>query len=226
MPTSLKPHRFNFFEDLPSDAWRDECPALSVVEFDDKETVYLQGEACNSFFLIVNGHVKLSRVNRQGGEFMLALMAKGELFGPASYHQNEAQETATAKGPMRLYRIQTSDFKALLARRPALAWRVIQAFSGRQEFLERKLECLLFDEVQSRVAETLLDLSGHYSEKCAHGFELDIHITQQELADLVGASRPVVSTILNDFRDQGILAYTRDHICIIQLEALERLLSR
>jgi len=49
---------------------------------------------------------------------------------------------------------------------------------------------------------------------------------QQELADLVGASRPVVSTILNDFREQGILAYTREHICIIRLEALERLLGR
>ena len=226
LPTSLRPHRFNFFEDLPPDAWRDECPALSVVEFDNKETVYLQGDACGSFFLIVDGHVKLSRVNRQGGQFTLALMAKGELFGPASYHQNEAQETATAKGSTRLYRIQTGDFKALLTRRPALAWRVIQALSGRQEFLERKLECLLFNEVQARVAETLLDLSGHYSGKCVHGFELDIHVTQQELADLVGASRPVVSTILNDLRDQGILAYTRDLICIVRLKALEHLLSR
>lgn len=120
MPTSLKPHRFNFFEDLPADAWRDECPALSVVEFDDKKTVYLQGEAYNSFFLIVNGHVKLSRVNRQGGEFMLALMAKGELFGPASYHQMRLKRPRPPRDP----RGSTASGRAILRRfsPAALLW--------------------------------------------------------------------------------------------------------
>jgi CRP-like cAMP-binding protein len=43
---------------------------------------------------------------------------------------------------------------------------------------------------------------------------LEIHLTQQEVADLVGASRSVVSTVLNDFRNRGMLDYTRDQICI------------
>ena len=47
-----------------------------------------------------------------------------------------------------------------------------------------------------------------------HGYTLEIHLTQQEMADLVGASRSVVSTILNDFRNRGMLDYTRDQICI------------
>ncbi|WP_244073696.1 helix-turn-helix domain-containing protein [Nitrosomonas sp. PY1] len=48
--------------------------------------------------------------------------------------------------------------------------------------------------------------------RCTHGYTLEIHLTQQEVADLVGASRSVVSTILNDFRNRGM--YTRDQICI------------
>ncbi len=102
---------------------------------------------------------------------------------------------------------------------------IISLISQRQQFLEQKLESLVFKDVQARLAETLYELAGHYGEKCPHGFELDIRLTQQELADLVCAGRPVVSTLLNQFRDQGILAYDRDFICINQIENFKNLIN-
>lgn len=65
-----------------------------------------------------------------------------------------------------------------------------------------------------RVIVTLLELVEMFGIGCTHGYALEIHLTQQEVADLVGASRSVVSTILNDFRNRGMLGYTRDQICI------------
>lgn len=57
------------------------------------------------------------------------------------------------------------------------------------------------------------------------GYELDIPLNQSELADLVGASRPVVSTILNKLRTQDILEYGREYICIKRRTELERLIT-
>jgi hypothetical protein len=68
--------------------------------------------------------------------------------------------------------------------------------------------------VDRRVIESLVELAGSFGARCPHGFSLEIRLTQQDIADLVGASRPVVSSILSGLRKRGLLNYTRDMICV------------
>lgn len=75
------------------------------------------------------------------------------------------------------------------------------------------------------MAETLRELSGGFEQRCEHGFGEHIRLTQQELADLVGATRPVVSTILNRLRDQGVLGYSRDYLCVRNIASIEGLIG-
>ena len=221
----LKSARIDLFDKLPSAQWPSACPLLQVINVPDAHPLYYQGDKCDSLFCIVQGHIMLSRVNENGDQVAIAVLKSGELFGPAlsEFQITETPETAIAKGISLIYKIPVKEFKTFLSTVPDVAWQVIQMLSNRQKLLERKLEGLLFKDVQARLAETLLDLAGHYGEKCHHGFELDIKLTQQELADLVGASRPVISALLNGLKGRGILVYTRDCICIIQLEALKSL---
>ena len=58
-----------------------------------------------------------------------------------------------------------------------------------------------------------------------HGFGQHLRLTQQELADLVGASRPVVSTILNKLRAKGVLGYNREYVCVRRIEDIENLID-
>ena len=95
-----------------------------------------------------------------------------------------------------------------------LAWHVFEEIYARKQKVERKLRTVLTQPVEIRVIATLLELAEVFGIKCTHGYALEIHLTQQEVADLVGASRSVVSTILNDFRSRGMLDYTREQICI------------
>ena len=206
-----------------------ESPTLSVLDVEDGRPIYLQGNECSHLFLIAQGHVKLSQINPEGKEFTIALLSQGELFGPllSDPSKPDTQETATAKGAVRLYLLRMTEFKTLLSRHPDLAWRIMQMAYSRQQRLERKLGSLLFESVEARVARTLYELMGYYGERCSHGIKLnmkmDLRLNQQELADLVCASRPVVSTILNSLRDRKILDYDRDFICILNVQELERL---
>ncbi|MDO9371614.1 MAG: Crp/Fnr family transcriptional regulator [Gammaproteobacteria bacterium] len=216
--------RLSLLEALPFQEWGLHCPSLTLVKVGDKKPLYQQGELCMQVFCISKGHVKLTRSNRNGDQFITAILRAGEIFGPPlADMQGLAQETAIAKGTLQIYRMTGEDFHTCLQNNPTLAARTIQMLAQRQRFLERRLECMLYQDVRARIAAMLCEMASHYGEKCTHGMELDVHFTHQELADLVGAGRPTVSTILNELREQGLVAYGRDFICINQIERLRHL---
>jgi CRP-like cAMP-binding protein len=91
--------------------------------------------------------------------------------------------------------------------------------------MERRLESFAFKRTEARLAETFRALSGGFATRCDHGFGQHLRLTQQELADLVGASRPVVSTILNKLRDKGVLGYNREYVCVRGFEEIAKLID-
>jgi CRP-like cAMP-binding protein len=91
--------------------------------------------------------------------------------------------------------------------------------------MERRLESFAFKRTEARLAQTFRELSGGFATRCDHGFGQHLRLTQQELADLVGASRPVVSTILNKLRDKGVLGYNREYVCVRGIEDIEKLID-
>lgn len=203
------------------------CPSARTVSFRDKDTIYSQGEPCPDLFCVLDGQVKLARVSRAGTGFTTALLSSGELFGPALFGSAaaEAQDAATARGETVVWRVSANEFNSLLLKQPLLCLRLVETFAGRQQRLERRLACLALKRTEARLAETLRELSGAFETRCEHGFGQHLRITQQELADLVGASRPVVSSLLNRLRDQGVLGYSREYVCVRGLDAIERLIG-
>jgi CRP/FNR family cyclic AMP-dependent transcriptional regulator len=203
------------------------CPAARTLSFRDKDTIYSQGEARPDLFCVLDGQVKLARVSSEGAGFTTALLSRGELFGPGLSVSagTAAQEAATARGGTVVWRVPGNEFNTLLMHQPVLCLRLVEALGRRQQQLERRLACLALKRTEARLAETLRELSGAFETRCEHGFGQHLRITQQELADLVGASRPVVSSILNRLRDQGVLGYSREYVCVRGLDAIERLIS-
>lgn len=203
------------------------CPSAEIVSVTHKAVLYTQGRRCRDLFCTCEGQVKLSRVDREGNELTIDLLSAGELFGPglSDPQAGEAQETAAAKGSITVWRIPGSEFHTLLLGTPTLSLKVIETLSRRQRQMERRLAGFAFQRTETRLAETLRELSGGFDRRCEHGFGQHLRITQQELADLVGATRPVVSTVLNRLRDQGVLGYSRDYLCVRNIESIERLLG-
>ena len=201
----------NDFEQLKKD-----FHAIQEVNVANKDFLYRQGDHCANVLWIKNGIVKLSHLTTQGTEITIALLRKGDVIGFLGEHaaHHAMEETAQALGEVDFYRLAYQDFKALLSQRAELAWYVFEETYARKQKIERKLRTILTQSVEVRLAATLLELAEMFGIRCTHGYALEIHLTQQDVADLIGASRPVVSTILNDFRSRGMLDYTRDQICI------------
>ncbi|PXW85193.1 CRP-like cAMP-binding protein [Nitrosomonas sp. Nm84] len=199
------------FEQLKKD-----FPSIQEINVANKDFLYRQGDHCANVFWIKGGIVKLSHLTTQGTEITIALLRKGDVIGFLGEHaaHHAMEETAQALGDVDFYRLAYQDFKALLSQHAELAWYVFEETYARKQKIERKLRTILTQPVEMCLAVALLELAEMFGIRCTHGYALEIHLTQQDVADLIGASRPVVSTILNDFRSRGMLDYTRDQICI------------
>lgn len=190
--------------------------SLRKIRVMDKTLLFRQEERCEHVWWIIDGVVKLSHLTKQGSEITFALMKKGDVIGNLHEQLNRSVMMGTAQtlGEVNCFRFSYNDFKMMLSDYPALAWWVIEKNYIRQQNIEHKLCTILTQSVEVRVAETLLELASVFGSRCTHGYVLEIYLTQQQVADLAGASRSVVSTILNNFRNYGMLNYTRDQICI------------
>lgn len=212
----------SLLEDLKS-----HCVSARWKTYAPKERIYSQGSLCSDLFLVLCGQVKLARSDAEGNEFTMGLFSIGELLGPGlgGVDALMAQETAVSTEPTILWQTPAKEFHSLLMSRPDLCLRVVKILAKRQQQAERRLLCLAFKQTEARLAETLRELSGGFEQHCEHGFGQHLRITQQELADLVGASRPVVSTILNRLRKTGVLGYSREYLCVKSFESIERMIG-
>lgn len=192
------------------------CRLSQAITVPDKGLIYRQGDPCPHIFLIIGGIVKLDHINPQGNLLTTAVLRRGDLIGCLELNptMKRAEETARAVGEACLYRCGQAEFRDLISSKPEIALQLFDRLSLRRRQAERKLQRALTESVERRVIETLKDLSETFGIRCTHGYALEIHLTQQELADLVGANRSVVSTTMNELRARRLLDYTRDLICV------------
>lgn len=211
-----KTNLLNLFSENNLERWRQICPSIQSINIPDKGFLYRQGHPCSHVLLVNKGIVKLSYLTEQGNEWTVALLMRGDIIGHIQTDSEEKvmEETAQAVGEVTIFRFEHHDFKELIFQQPDLSWQILETQCIRRQQAERKLLNILAQPIKNRIIAMLKELAEMFGIRCTHGYSLEIHLTQQELADLVGASRPVVSTILNDLRSCGILDYTRELICV------------
>lgn len=102
---------------------------------------------------------------------------------------------------------------------------VIQSLSRRQKLPELSMQALLRADVGARLAAVLLDLAQVGGRHRSQGNEIDLRLTHQELSELSGVSRPLVTATLNQWRRRDLLCYTREYICIERHEQFRELIA-
>jgi CRP-like cAMP-binding protein len=210
---------------IPAEDLRRDCPTARVVTIRHGGTIYRQGEPGRTLFCVLDGQVTIARVSADGATLTTAMLGAGDFFGPALSGVAHAEDTARAKGAVAIWRAPLDEWRRVLLRHPLVAWDFVGLLARRQGQMQRRLESFAFKRTEARLAEMFRELSGGFATRCDHGFGQHLRLTQQELADLVGASRPVVSTILNRLRDKGVLGYNREYVCVRRFEEIAELIE-
>ena len=195
----------------------------SMVEMDLSrgQVVFAEGDSGDRLYVIVEGKIKLGTSSSDGRESLLAILGPGEMFGELSlFDPGPRTATATALTETTLLGLGHDALGPWLNGRTGVAQALLKALSQRLRRTNENLSDLVFSDVPGRVAKALLDLNEKFGEKRADGSYVEHDLTQEELAQLVGASRETVNKALADFVQRNWIKLEPRAVLILDLDRL------
>jgi CRP/FNR family cyclic AMP-dependent transcriptional regulator len=177
-----------------------------VATFQEKETVYSQGDLARDVMYIRDGGVKLTVVNTIGKEAVVAILGPGDFCGESCLAgQPMRTATATAIVPLSVLVIDNKEMLRLLHSESAFFDRFIAYMLQRKARIEEDLIDQLFNSSEKRLARTLLLLARQGKQDQPQ--KVLLTISQETLAEMVGTTRPRVNFFMNKFKKLGYIQY-------------------
>ena len=180
-------------------------PARKVVRYRRREVVFSQGDTGKDVRYIQKGAIKISVLSRIGKEAVVAMLGPGDFFGEGALAgQSIRIETATAMAPSSVLIIEKEAMVRLLHEEPLFADRFLAHMLARNIRIEADLVDQLFNSSEKRLARTLLLLARYGQTNPQRALP---KISQETLADMIGATRSRVNFFMNKFRRLGLIEY-------------------
>lgn len=184
--------------------------------------VYLMDQPSDYLCLLVKGTVKIGIHAMDGREIIKSIIHPYAVFGELGIsgepHRNEF--AAAMNQEVGLILIKTADFKQIMAQNIQLAQEVLTYLGNRLRKAERQWESLIVKDVRSRIVEFLKDSADQRGRQVGVEMLVKHSLTQQDIANLVGASRQTVTAILNDLRKSNLIYFNRSSILIRDIDKL------
>lgn len=187
------------------------------------DVLFHEGDQGDRLYVIGEGKIKLGRTSADGRENLIAILGPGEMFGELSlFDPGPRTATATAVAETQLLSMGHEQLGEFLGQRPGVAASLLGALARRLRRTNDVLADLVFTDVPGRVAKALLDLAGRFGRPVEEGVMVAHDLTQEELAQLVGASRETVNKALADFASRGWLRLEARAVLLLDVERLRR----
>lgn len=160
-------------------------------------------------FIVKTGRVKLVQATPDGRRVTIDILEPGDLFGELSGDGGNSHGEAVAEAleDALICRLSRAQFETLLRLKPDLALRVVEVVDQRRSRVETRLRDVMLYDVPTRLARLLLQLGEQHGIMTRDGIRLDLRLTHEELASLIGSTRETVSAILSEFRTRGLVRY-------------------
>ncbi|TDO94300.1 Crp/Fnr family transcriptional regulator [Enemella evansiae] len=211
------------FKGLDQEAYQSLASAMQTVTLNRGATLFHEGDTGDQLFVVVDGKIKLGRHGSTGRENLLAVLGPGQMFGELSvFDPGPRSTTATAVTRCELRVLEHDELIRWLDGRPEVARGLLGQLAGRLRRANVVVSDLVFSDVPGRVAKALLDLASRFGERTETGLVVHHELTQEELAQLVGASRETVNKALADFATRGWIRLEPRSVTITDLERVER----
>ncbi len=213
--------RAPLFEALDDDASSSLRDSMQRVSMRRGTVLFAEGDQGDQLYVVVEGKIKLGRKASDGRENLLSIIGPGEMFGELSlFDPGPRTSTATSVGEVELIALSHTDLQPWLLRHPEVSVKLLQALARRLRRTNDSLADLVFSDVPGRVAKALLDLAHRFGRPVDGGIRVAHELTQEELAQLVGASRETVNKALADFAGRGWLRVEARAVVLLDVERL------
>ena len=186
--------------------------------FGPNETIFVQGDEGQGLYLIRSGRIKICTNDRQGNELIFTYLSSGDILGEIAILDGLPRSaTAIAITHTNTFYLDRYDFLEFLKTSPQACIDIIISLCNSLRRVSTHLEEVSFLDVSGRIARNLISMSS--KEELLQSCD----ISQEELGNVVGASRVIVNKILNSFVDLGYIEMARKKITILNEHELNRI---
>ena len=211
------------FAELPADRLNELVQMVRRRTYHRGETIFHKGDPGNGLYIIINGQVKIVLPSETGEEAMLAVLEGGDFFGElALFDGLPRSATVVAVQNAEVLVLHRDDFLGFVGRNPEVAVALFEVLSRRLRATDELIEDAIFLDVPGRLAKRLLDLADKHGHPTEQGVEIDLKLTQQDLAAMVGATRESVNKHLGWMRDHRLIQLDRQRIVLLRPDELRK----
>ncbi len=211
------------FKGLEDEAATALSAGMDTLNLNKGQVLFHEGDLEDRLYVVVSGKIKLGRSGSAGRENLLAVLGPGQMFGELSvFDPGPRSTTATAVTAAEVRVLEHDDLMTWLTGRPEVARSLLGQLAGRLRRANDVVSDLVFSDVPGRVAKALLDLASRFGDRRDDGVHVHHDLTQEELAQLVGASRETVNKALADFAARGWIRLEPRSVTLIDVERVER----
>jgi CRP-like cAMP-binding protein len=187
----------------------------------DGETVFYQGDAATSLYVIASGRLRATQATADGQQVIIRYMGPGEIAGYAALAGGDTHPgTVTAVGDCDLARWTSTAIRQFMRDDPAVALNAVALLGNRYRDMQVRLRELSTERVEQRIAHTVLRLAERAGRRTARGTEIAFPVSRQDLAEMSGTTLHTVSRTLSAWEEQGIMDCGRRRVIVVRPEAL------
>jgi CRP/FNR family cyclic AMP-dependent transcriptional regulator len=215
--------RAGIFQGVDPSAVQDLKAALEPVSFPRAHVIFAEGELGDRLYIVLSGKVKIGRRSPDGRENLLAVFGPSDMFGELSiFDPGPRTSTATTVTEVNAVTMDRTALREWIAKRPEIAEQLLRVIARRLRRTNNMLADLIFTDVPGRVAKALLQLAHDFGTQEGGMLRVTHDLTQEEIAQLVGASRETVNKALADFAQRGWLRLEGKSVLILEPQRLVR----
>jgi CRP-like cAMP-binding protein len=212
--------QFDLFQWLTLDAREAFSLACRPRQVCGGSRIYSQSEPGNDMYRIVRGSVRMSVLRVDGREALYQVLQPGDCFGATSLLDGAPRcHTTNASGEVELQVLRRDAYERLRSQHPSFGEALIRLISRHMRLLSEYLASYTLDDLPSRVAQRLLK-AVKSSVNGANGICPTVHLSQSDLALMVGVSRQTVNKILKKFESEGLIGIEYGRVLIFDVDGL------
>jgi CRP/FNR family cyclic AMP-dependent transcriptional regulator len=186
-----------------------------------RDVLVFEGDVSDSLFLVTRGHVAVTQVNTEGKETVLSILKEGGVFGEMGVLDGAPRSASVvALRDVQALMLPRDAFLDLLERRPGMHRTVISGLCGKLRATNRSVQAISHLKMRERLAYLLLRLEKNFGEIVESGTRLNLKLTHQQIANMIGGTRETVNRTLMSFWEERLIDMRSAHIIIPDISKL------
>lgn len=218
---------FALFEGFSVEQRRGVLKGARAVRYPANQNVFEQDSAAHSFFFLLNGHLRVSRMTPDGRQVVVRYVNPGDLFGIAkAVGRTTYPATATAAVDSIALVWPTSSWTTLVDQYPVFAANAMLSLGNRLQEAHGKVVEFATQTADRRIANVLLDLVQKAGRESTMGMEINFPLSRQDVAEMTGTTLHTVTRILSAWEEQGLVKSGRRKIAVRDAAALREIAEK